>query len=232
MQLLIFTGLILLGGLLNFIMELKPGTINALAKGYVILAVLLSLNVWVFYFAGIKNTMALGSLSFLMEWGGMLGHLVLGYLTGSVLMVLSSENLTAGFPVKALIRLTLWGISILTGNSFILATVGKAAHLAEMIAFFTASGYTVWFLYFIMAAEVLGGFGVLLHFRLRTGPSAAAGLMLIMFGAVYTHWHNKDPFSDSYAAVGQLVNLALMLVLYYLEKRAASRLPATSIYVV
>jgi len=84
-------------------------------------------------------------------------------------------------------------------------------------AFFQQSGYSIWFLYFIMTAEAAGALGILLHFKLRTGITATAGLMLIMLGAVYTHWHNKDPFSDSLAAVSQFVNLAILLLLYLLQ---------------
>lgn len=87
-----------------------------------------------------------------------------------------------------------------------------------MATFFTASGYAIWFLYFIMIAEGLGGLGVLLHFKLKTGPLAAAGLMLIMIGALYTHCHNKDPFSNSYGAVCQFITLALMQAMYYFEQ--------------
>jgi hypothetical protein len=43
--------------------------------------------------------------------------------------------------------------------------------------------------------------------------------MLIMLGAVYTHWHNKDPFSDSLAAVSQLVSLTMLLLLYLLQRK-------------
>jgi len=233
MQVLIYIGLILLGGLLNFIIGLKGKPVHSLANGYLFLALLLSLVVWIFYFAGIKNAVILDVLSFIMEWGGMLGHLILGYLTGNILLVLSSpETPVDNYPLKTLIRATLWSISTLVCNSFILATVGKATNMPYMIGFFKQSGYAIWFLYFIMTVEVLGGLGVVLHFKLRTGPLAAVGLMFIMFGAVYTHFHNKDPFSDSYAAVSQLISLSLMLVLYYFEKQAHREPPVTSIYVI
>jgi hypothetical protein len=50
------------------------------------------------------------------------------------------------------------------------------------------------------------------------GIFATVGLALIMLGAVYTHWHNGDPFSDSYSAVSVLISLSLLLFLYFLEK--------------
>jgi uncharacterized membrane protein YphA (DoxX/SURF4 family) len=233
MQILIFIGLIILGGLFNFIIDLKAVSVGRVAKGYVFLALLLSINVWIFYFSGIKSATILNLLSSIMSWGGMLGHLILGYLMCNILFVLEqTENPLDNYPIKKIIRLTLWGISILTGNLFILATAGKMRGFAEMTAFFTASGYAIWFLYFIMSAEVLGGLGILLHFKIKTGPVAATGLMLIMLGAVYTHWHNKDPFSDSYAAVTQFITLSLILVLYYFEKQANCKPPVTPIYIV
>jgi hypothetical protein len=222
MQLLTFIGLIILGGLLGFIIRPKEKLVYGLAVSYVILALLISVDFWIFYFAGIKNAGVLSVLSFILNWGSMLGHLLLGFLVGNI----SIDRL------RRTINATLWGISILTGNAFLVATAGKSQHLGEMIAFFTTSGYATWFLYFIMTAELFGGLGILLHFKLKTGPLAVAGLAIIMLGAVYTHWRNHDPFSDSYAAVGQLINLALMLILYYFEQQAARRHPASSIYVI
>jgi hypothetical protein len=223
MQILIFIGPILFGVLLSLIIKPKPKIVYNLAVSYISLAVLLSINLWTLYFAGNKNATVTNILLFIMNRGGILEHLVLGYLTG---------NIAINNRISKIIRSTLWGISILTGSMFIGATIGKLQHLTEMTSFFTTSGYAIWFLYFIMTAETLGGLGILLHFNLKTGPLATAGLIIIMLGAVYTHWHNNDPFSDSYAAVGQLINLTLMLILYYFEKQANRKLPATVIYVI
>jgi putative oxidoreductase len=224
MQVLVSISLIILGGMLSIAIKPKTKLAYGVAMAYVILALLLSINVWIFYFSGIKNTAVLHSLSSVMSWGGMLGHIVSGFL---VVTIATGRNRS-----KKIINATLWGISVLMGNSFILATAGKAQHLNEMISFFTISGYATWFLYFIMSAEAFGGLGILLHFKLRTGPLAAAGLAIIMLGAVYTHWHNKDPFSDSYAAVGQFINLLLMLILYYFEQQENHKHAATPIYIV
>ncbi|MBS1530962.1 MAG: DoxX family protein [Bacteroidetes bacterium] len=119
----------------------------------------------------------------------------------------------------ALVRTALWGASILTGISFITETVWKAVNFDKMHHFFAGSGYAAWFLYFIMAAEFLGGLGILLNFKLKTGPLAAGGLMIIMLGAVYTHIHNHDPFSDSYGAVSEFISLSLLLIMYFFERK-------------
>jgi uncharacterized membrane protein YphA (DoxX/SURF4 family) len=120
-------------------------------------------------------------------------------------------------------RVNFIGITILTGFSFITECFWKAENMCKMNHFFTMSGYSLWFLYFIMIAEGLGGLGVLLHFKLKTGPVSAAGLMLIMIGALYTHCHNKDPFSESYPAIEQFMMLGLMQVIYYFEQLAQPR---------
>lgn len=233
MQVLTFVGIIILGGLLNFV--LKPGAkiVFKLAIAYIFFALVVSVCTWVFYFAGIKNATVLKSISFVMSWGGMLGRILLGYLLTYILLALKShlpeENMRS---LRLLIRTTLIAISIITGNAFIIATAGKITCLGQMLDFFKQSGYAAWFLYFIMIAEPLGGLGILFHFTLKTGPLATACLMFLMLGAVYTHWHNKDPFSDSYSAVIQLITMSLLLVLYYAEKQAAIKPKDTSIYII
>jgi putative oxidoreductase len=223
MTIIIFIALLIAGGLLNLIIKPRAKYIYSLATGYIILALFVSVGSWLFYFAGIKNTLMINMLSFILNWGKHLGHLILGYLIVCIFFELRKKViLPDNYQLKKIVRSTLWAVSILTGNSFLIATVGKAEDMAEMIAFFKTSGYAIWFLYFIMTAETLGGLGVLLHFKLKTGPLAAAGLLLIMGGAVYTHWHNGDPFSDSYAAVTQIITLCLMLVIYYFEKQGNS----------
>ncbi len=226
MQVVWYLILLVVGGLLNFVIKPKIGFFYCVASIYIFLALLISVSLWLFYFAGIKNAFITAVLSFALTWGGHPGHLILGYLTIYILLQLRVKDVLAdNYQLKKLIRSTLWAVTILTGSTFILATVGKAQNMAYMEAFFKASGYANWFLYFIMAAETLGGFGVLLHFKLKTGPLATAGLLLIMAGAVYTHWHNRNPFSDSYAAVSQFITLSVMMVIYYFEQQA-DRKPA------
>jgi uncharacterized membrane protein YphA (DoxX/SURF4 family) len=113
----------------------------------------------------------------------------------------------------------MWGTSVYLGNIFLIATVGKIQNFTNMSAFFSDSGYVLSFLYFIMTAETLGGIGILMHYKLRTGTWAALGLMLIMIGAAVTHWRNHDPFSDAYAPVVMLITLFLLQMNYYFENK-------------
>ncbi len=221
MIVLINIGLLLAGGLLYFIVRLKAPTVSMLARIYFTLICTIAAATWIFYFAGIKNAAVLHVLSLGMKYIGRTAYLLLGYLF--VYLAARAHGTVAAGPGekkerKAIQQTTLWTLSVMLGNTFILATVGKATNMTEIMTFFRQSGYAIWFLYFIMTAEAAGALGILLNFKLRTGIAATAGLMLIMLGAVYTHWHNNDPFSDSLAAFSQLVNLTMLLLVCLLQR--------------
>ncbi|HVV54008.1 MAG TPA: DoxX family protein [Mucilaginibacter sp.] len=233
MDVLIIIGLLILGCLLNCLWE--PGFTPAkrLAWVYLALSCIIALSAWLFYFAGIRITVIQSALGVLKQYGGYLSHLLLGFLMANILFkVWMKDTLPDSENLRAMIRTTLWGAAIGIANSFIIATVGKSMNMPYMIGFFKQSGYAVWFLYFIMAAETAGALGILLHVKLRTGMAASLGLFLIMTGAVYTHVHNHDPFSDSYAALVQLINLSTLLLIYYLEKMAGRKPADTHIYII
>lgn len=232
MDILIILGLLILGCLLNLLWEPGFGPASKVAGVYLLLSVVLAGMVWIFYFAGIKNASVLSILSISMQYGGYLSRLILGFLTGNILFkVWLKDTFNDCSGLKAIVRITLWAISITVANSFLLATVGKSTNMPYMIGFFKQSGYAVWFLYFVMAAESVCALGILLHFKWKTGIYASMGLMLIMFGAVYTHLRNRDPFSDSYAAISELISLMLILLIYYFEK-LTPKSQETQIYVV
>jgi len=218
MEIILICSSLVGGALLSLVFKPDPVLAGKLSVAYTWLVLLLIVVTWVFYFAGIKDPFVSGLLGGIASSGKYPARILLGYLVTSIF--LSIRNMDEDYPVKKLVRLTLTGVSLATGLSFLIATEGKAANLSDMTAFFRQSGYAVWFLYFIMVAETLGAIGVLLHFKLKTGPLATTGLMLIMIGAMYTHRHNKDPFSDSYAALSQFITLGLMLILFYFEREA------------
>lgn len=233
MDILIILGLLILGCLLNLVWEpgFKPA--NSVAKAYLSLTLILAVAVWLFYFAGIKNALVLKVLGILLQYGGYLSRLVLGFLTANIMFkIWLKDTVTDCSGLKAIIRTTLWAISIGIANSFLVATVGKSTNMFYMIGFFKQSGYAVWFLYFIMTAETACALGLLLHFKLRTGMYATMGLMLIMLGAVYTHLHNRDPFSDSYAAISEFISLAFLMLIYYFERLTPVKPADTQIYVI
>ena len=154
------------------------------------------------------------------------GWVVIGTAISSVLLIL--VDLAAGTKLR--IRdatrcfvsspYLLWGLSLSVSLSFICTEIGKAAHDADMRQFFLQSGYSVWFLYFIMVAETCGAIGLLFP---RTLLPAAFGLSFIMAGAIRTHVHNRDPFSDSLEAVHLLVLLVCIIVIRLVRDGASSR---------
>jgi uncharacterized membrane protein YphA (DoxX/SURF4 family) len=213
-KLLVF---MILGGSLNLV----PKSANysfTLARIFFFLSCFIILNSVVLYFSGIHTQQVVTILTNVAKYSSLIWRVLLGYLVVFITRQDYIDLYAAGHPDRKSIFLnSLRGLSVLIGCTFLIATVGKYQNLKEMSTFFKSSGYTIWFLYFIMIAETSAGIGILLHPNLKTGPRAAIGLLLIMAGAIYTHWHNYDPFSDSYAAVAQLFNLLIALFLYYKE---------------
>jgi hypothetical protein len=217
MEIILICSSLVGGALLSLVFKPDPVLAGKLAFAYIWLVLFLTVVTWVFYFAGIKDQFVSGLLGGIASSGKYPARILLGYLVTTIFLSVRTGEDPA---IAKIIRLTLIGVSLATGLSFLIATEGKAANMSDMIAFFRQSGYAVWFLYFIMVAEALGAIGVLLHFKLKTGPLATTGLMLIMIGAMYTHRHNKDPFSDSYAALSQFITLGIMLILFYFQREA------------
>ena len=84
----------------------------------------------------------------------------------------------------------LWAVTGLLACLFAFAGVLKFVS-AEEAEQFAAWGYPDWFRVLIGAAEVAGGLGLLLP---RTASLAAAGLGVVMVGAVWTHLgHGEIP---------------------------------------
>jgi uncharacterized membrane protein YphA (DoxX/SURF4 family) len=115
--------------------------------------------------------------------------------------------------VRAFITSTyvLTGICFSVAIAFICTEMGKLRHDAEMRQFFLQSGYPVWFLYFVIVCETLGSIGLLIP---RTLLPAAVGLSILMLGAIRTHIHNGDPFSDSLVALHVLILLVSIIVIH------------------
>ena len=75
-------------------------------------------------------------------------------------------------------------VAILLALIFLLSGGAKLAGLEFEIEAFQRWGYPLWFMYLIGSIEVAGGIALL--FR-RVSALAAAGLALMMVGAVMTH---------------------------------------------
>lgn len=109
--------------------------------------------------------------------------------------------------------------------TFVLAGIGKAFSVAPMTEFFHQSGYSTGFLKFIVIAEIFGGVGLLLPWA---RIPAWFGLTIDMFGAVLTHIHNGDPLNDSTGAIGMLIRLVAVAILFGLQAREQESLPTVS----
>jgi len=110
------------------------------------------------------------------------------------------------------------GLCLSVAVSFICTEIGKLTHDADMRQFFLQSGYPVWFLYFVIVCETLGSIALLIP---RTLLPAASGLIILMIGAIRTHAHNGDPFSDSLEALHLLILLACIIAIRMSSVRSA-----------
>lgn len=77
-----------------------------------------------------------------------------------------------------------WILQGLAALAFIGSGANKFLHLPETVRMFGSMGMPGWFTYLIAGAEVLGGIGLLVP---RFTRLAAAGLLIIMIGAVFLH---------------------------------------------
>lgn len=203
---------------------------QGMARGFYILCVVLSLATLIYIILGDSGVVR-ESDRFSLWLRPLLfrGWIVIGVGLSSAFLVLlnfvAGLKGVAGRPaVRAFISApaVLSGLCFSVSLSFLCAEVGKLVHLADMRQFFALSGYAAWFLYFIIVAETLGAFGLLMS---RTMIPAAIGLMAIMVGAIRTHARNGDPFSESLEALHLLVLLACILVVRLLRTRVAVAQP-------
>jgi putative oxidoreductase len=82
-----------------------------------------------------------------------------------------------------------WALSVLLALAFLAAGVSKLAGAQMMVDGFRHWGYADWFRYLIGACEVGGAVLLLMP---RTAWLGAAGLCVIMIGAVVTHLTHSE----------------------------------------
>jgi hypothetical protein len=142
---------------------------------------------------------------------GDLSALLFGALLGLAARRSNGRELLVEPKVLAAITMSL-------AFTFAMAGVGKAFSMTPMTEFFTQSGYSIAFLKFIIIAEIFGAIGLLLPWSFLP---ALLGLTIDMFGAVLTHVHNGDPLNDSTGAIGLLIRLAALGLLWLMAPREA-----------
>jgi putative oxidoreductase len=91
---------------------------------------------------------------------------------------------TAPAPLPRSLHRTLWGLQVVLGVFFIVASAGpKLFGEAHAVQTFEDMGAATWFRYFIGLVELAGGIGL---FVPRLAGLAATGLALLMVGATVT----------------------------------------------
>lgn len=108
-----------------------------------------------------------------------------------------------------------WVAAGLLAAAFLFSGGAKLAAQEGLVQSFAKWGFSTTFMYFIGAAEVAGGIGVLLK---RTRVLAAIGLSIIMIGAIGTHIANGEGFT------GPVVLLVLLGTLLWVRKNELSNL--------
>jgi uncharacterized membrane protein YphA (DoxX/SURF4 family) len=221
MPILIFIAIILAGCLLGFIIKPNGQQDGQISRIYMVIASLLVFNAALVNFANIQNAALMNAMVFVLNWGKSLNFLLIGYFLAHISQLLKSKNQTGSpYDLQRIISNSLWAITMINGFGFIIETGYKLKNFDDLVQQFKDYGYARWFLYFIIITETLGGIGILLHFKLKTGPLAALGLMIIMLGVVFTNWHSNNPFAYSYPAVDAFMSLGLMMILYGFESKA------------
>lgn len=212
-----YTMAVLLGGFLLGVLlgrKTEPIAAASLARRYYcIVAILLVLRTGIFAY-----TMLVSPQGFMSTVGGLAGDL-LGLLFGVLFGLAVRRKDTRELLTDPSI---LGALCMALAFTFALAGVGKAFSMAPMTDFFTQSGYSVTFLKFIVIAEIFAGIGLLLPWAV---VPALIGLTVDMFGAVLTHIHNGDPLNDSTGAIGALIRLFAIGVLWALSGRKGSSSP-------
>lgn len=113
----------------------------------------------------------------------------------------------------------LYGLQALLVIFFVAPGMMKLSGNPMMIETFERFGYSIWFMYFIGAAEVAGALSIAIggYINKMLPKLAVIGLDIIMVGAFISHLMANDPFT---ATIPALVNLALLnLYLHLLRKK-------------
>ena|SRR5580765_284875 len=105
-------------------------------------------------------------------------------------------------------KIALWIVSGLLAAMFLFSGGIKLLQPDQAKPMFVHYGYAAWFATFIGACEALGALGLLIP---RLASLAAAGLTIIMAGAVYTHLSHQE---NSHAIVPLVLMLRLAGVSY------------------
>jgi uncharacterized membrane protein YphA (DoxX/SURF4 family) len=144
---------------------------------------------------------------------------VIFFLAGVIIFWFATARVSGRtFPIftsetgMLLLQVSTWLMAV----NFLSAGLSKPFVYQANLDFFKLCGYSPAFMNFIIVVEIVGGLGLLFP---RTRWIAAAVLMIEMWGATYTHYHNyftrglPDPFSNSMDSLKWQPFLILLLYL-------------------
>lgn len=202
-----------------------PEAALRLANGIRLLCLILALTglIGVLAVSLLPGSSVAGGARTLLRIVGYLGWLVVGTAVSAALLATirggranTGTSATRSFIASPALSS---GLAIYVACAFFGFEIGKAAHDAEMRQFFVGSGYPIWFMYAVMAAEIAGALALLAR---STRLIAAGWLCAVMVGAIATHSRNGDPFSDSLDALRMLI-LAGCIAVLELRRKATAR---------
>lgn len=121
-------------------------------------------------------------------------------------------------------NVTAWILAVLLGLSFLAAGWPKILPSESMIVRFQNWGYSEGFVVLIGVLEFIGGALVLYP---RTALYGGSLLIIIMLGAIYTHWSTQIG-SPLFAIIYLAMALSLAIVRYRQAYRPRFLMPGTS----
>jgi hypothetical protein len=143
-----------------------------------------------------------------------LTNLLVGALYGFAAVRATRGRLSAFFREPDV----LLAVRLAAGIAFVLGGLVNVFLRDLGVDFFVQAGYTKTFRLFIMTAEVLGGVALLLPWRWLT-LSAAVGLTIDMFGAIYTQVRVGESVAQLAPPLAMLLRLAPVVALVLLGVR-------------
>jgi hypothetical protein len=143
------------------------------------------------------------SVLVLMRWIDRASLVVLGYGLGYL----------AGSGSRYVVFL-IRGLSIQLGIVFIGSAIEQYNDIVDIEKFFLSAGYAVWFMYLILAIQLICGVLLLLNLKFYTKLSTKVVLLVVMAGAVVTHYRRGDPFNVAIPAIQLAVKCLLLIWIY------------------
>ena len=103
-----------------------------------------------------------------------------------------------------------WILRLVIAAAFLMAAISKLARLDGTAQQFVAWGFPSWTVVLVALVELFGAAGLLFT---RTVQAASGILILLLVGALYTHFAHEDPVTAALPAVALLILLGFSVLL-------------------